>query len=156
MCEYRLRLIRLQNSVQRLEDIAKVGGGLDFNGFIDATAKVSEIIKELISDVAIMSRAEGSRRSQLGGLSKPVPKLRVLKDSYLVIRSGSAALSRSPKQGLRLLICRTRADGSRHRCRRIMPRRSWRNGGRSQGSSMARGSNNYAGTNPLHHKPRQA
>ena len=51
MCEYLLRLVRLRNSVQRLGDIAKVGGGLDFNGFIDATTKVSEIIEELISDM---------------------------------------------------------------------------------------------------------
>ena len=96
-----------------------------------------------ISDAGIMSKAGGSLPSRLGGLSKPVPKLRGSKGSSVVIRSGSAALSRSPRRVLRWSICRMRAGGSRHRCRRIMPKRSWRNGERSQGSSMGMGSDNY-------------
>ena len=65
MCEYLLRLVRLRNSVQRLEDIAKVGGGLDFDGFIDATTKVSEIIEELISDMPNKEGDSPVTRSQL-------------------------------------------------------------------------------------------
>ena len=97
-----------------------------------------------ISDGEIMSRAEGSRRSRLGVSSKPVPKLRVLKDSSVVIRSGSAVLSRLLRRVRLLWICRMQAGGSRHRCPRIMRKRSWRNGERSQGSSMGRGSDTYA------------
>ena len=66
---------------------------------------------------------------------------RVSKDSSVVIRSGSAALSRLHRRVLRLLICRMQAGGSRHRCRRIMPKWNSLNGARSQGSSMGRGSN---------------
>ena len=55
------------------------------------------------------------------------------------LRVGSAV---SPRQGLRWLICRTRAGGSRRRCRRIMRKRNSRNGEQSQGSSM--GSDTYA------------
>ena len=57
------------------------------------------------------------------------------------LRGGSAV---SPRWVLRWSICRMRAGGSRHRCRRIMPKRNWRNGERSQGSSMGRGSDTYA------------
>ena len=45
----------------------------------------------------------------------------------------------SLRLGLRWSICRMQqAGGSRHRCLPIMPKRSWRNGERSQGSSMGR------------------
>ena len=54
------------------------------------------------------------------------------------LRVGSAVSL--AQRGLRWSICRMRAGGSRHRCRRIMPKRSWRHGERSQDSSMARGS----------------
>ena len=74
-------------------------------------------------------KREAHHRLGSADYPSPCPKLWVLKDSSVVIRSGSAALSRSPKQGLRLLICRMQAGGSRHRCRRTMPKRSWQERG---------------------------
>ena len=53
------------------------------------------------------------------------------------LRVGSAVSL--AQAGLRSLICRMQAGGSRHRCRRIMRKRSWRNGERLQGSRKGKG-----------------
>ena len=58
------------------------------------------------------------------------------------LRVGSAVSL--AQAGLRWSICRMRAGGSRHRCRRILRKRSWRNGVLWLGSSMGKGSDNYA------------
>ena len=59
------------------------------------------------------------------------------------LRIGSAVSL--AQAGLRWSICRMQAGGSLHRCRRIMLKRSWRNGERSQGSSTERGNSRYEG-----------
>ena len=48
-----------------------------------------------------------------------------------------------PKRGLRSSICRSQAGGSRHRCRRIMRKRSWQNGARLPGSKKSEGEDRY-------------
>ena len=90
------------------------------------------VVKRYLKKAGIMEGAV-FRRIRKGG---HVGQERVSMVLSRGIRSGWGRRFRWRKPGQRSLICRSRVGGSRPRCRRIMRKRSWRNGVRLRDSKM--------------------